>query len=269
LTPTEPAAKRFPPDHPEFDAMAKWYDFDYERRMRKDLLFYTRCAVDGGDPVLELGAGTGRITAHLAKAGFHVTGVEISTEMLVRAEARLAKLKGARGRARIVRGDMAELEVRGRFRTVLVPFRAFHHLYAVDRQLRALRAIRNRLAPDGLAVINLFNPDLVELTEGNGKWLVAYERKRPKTNTRVVQRFRITCDFPRQMGYIDYVWDEYRGRRKIGSDHAPMRWRWFHRYEFEHLLDRAGLRPVRICGDFDGGPYEARSEEMIFLAVRR
>ena len=42
--------------------MAKWYDFDYDRRMRKDLPFWRRCAAEGGDPVLELGAGTARIT---------------------------------------------------------------------------------------------------------------------------------------------------------------------------------------------------------------
>jgi SAM-dependent methyltransferase len=257
-----------PLDHPEFDAMAKWYDFDYESSMRKDLPFYRRCAAEGGDPVLELGAGTGRVTAHLARSGFHVTGVELSGAMVEIAERRLAGLRKAKGSARILRGDMADLRLPGKFRTVLVPFRSFHHLYSVERQLSALRGIRRRLASTGVAVIDLFNPDLTELAAYDGRLLVSYERKRPRTGTRVVQRFRMSCDFPRQMGYIDYVWDEYRGRRKIGSDRAPMRWRWFHRYEFEHLLARAGLKPFRILGDLDGGPYRADSEEMIFFAAR-
>jgi SAM-dependent methyltransferase len=255
-------------DHPEFDAMAKWYDFDYERRMRRDLPFYLDCAMEGGDPVLELGAGTGRVTAHLAKAGFRVTAVELSRAMLALAERRRQKLGAAGRRIRFLQGDMAELKVPGKFRTVIVPFRSFHHLYTVDRQLAALRGIRSRLTADGLAVFSLFRPDLEELHANVGKTLVSYERKRPETGTRVIQRFRMTCDFPAQMGYLDYYWDEYKGSRKIGRDHAPMRWRWFHRFEFQHLLARAGLRAVRLLGGYDHRPFDDRCEEMIFLAVR-
>jgi hypothetical protein len=98
--------------------------------------------------------------------------------------------------------------------------------------------------------------------------LVSYERKRPETDTRVIQRFRMTCDYPAQMGYLDYYWDEYRGTRKIGRDHAAMRWRWFHRFEFQHLLARAGLRAVRLLGGYDGRPFDDKCEEMLFFAAR-
>ena len=251
----------------EFDGIAKWYDFDYDQRMRADLPFYVRCAAEGGNPVLELGAGTARVAAYLAKRGFRVTGVELSEAMLERGRERVARLPPTAERVRLVRGDMAELTVRGRFGTVLVPFRAFHHLYTLERQLAALRAIRRRLSPGGIAVIDLFNPNLGELQKYDGKLRVSYERKHSSRGTRIVQRFRIRCDFERQLGWLDYYWDEYRGKRKIGSDHAPMQWRWFHRFEFEHLLARAGLRTIRVCGDFDGGPWEHDSEEMIFFAM--
>jgi SAM-dependent methyltransferase len=252
----------------EFDAIAKWYDFDYDTRMRRDIPFWLACAREGGDPVLELGAGTGRITAHLARAGFRVTGVELSTKMLELAEKRFARLGPLRGSARFVQGDMAALRVRGRFGTVLVPFHAFHHLLTTERQLAALRGIRRRLAPGGLAVFGLFRPDIPEFLSYDGKLVVAYERKRPSTGTRVVQRFRMAVDVEKQIGMIDYFWDEYRGARRIGRDHAPMKWRWFHRWEFEHLLARAGLRPVRIAGDYDGRRFDGRSDEMIFFAAR-
>jgi len=73
---------------------------------------------------------------------------------------------------------------------------------------------------------------------------------------------------PRQLAYVEYIWDEYRGGRKIGSDRAHMRWRWIHRYEFEHLLARAGLRVVRLVGGFDDRPYDDDAREMIFFAMR-
>ena len=253
---------------PEFDAMAKWYDFDYERRMRKDLPFYRACAEEGGGPVLELGAGTGRVTAHLAKAGFDITGVEISGRMLELGRLRMERLGEAGQRVQLVQGDMAALDVRGKFRTVIVPFRTFHHLHTIDRQLSALDAIRRKLAPDGIAVIDLFRPNLAAFADSEGRLSVAYEKKLPKSDDRVVQRFRVKCDWEQQLAAIDYYWDVYRGTRRISRDHAPMQWRWFHRYEFEHLLARAKLRVVRIVGDFEGTPYDEKSEEMIFFAVR-
>jgi len=255
-------------DHPEFDAMAAWYDFDYERRMRADLPFWRRCARESGGPVLELGAGTGRVAGFLAKAGFDVVGVELSREMVARAEARRARLGAAGRRLRFVAGDMSRLAVRGRFRTILVPFRAFNHLYTVERQLAALEGIRRRLAPGGLVVLDLWNPDLPELREQEGRVQVSYERRDPRTGCRVVQRFRIRSDVPSQMGHLDYWWDVYRGTRRVRRDHAPMRWRWFHRFEFEHLLARAGLEPRRVFGDYRGGPLGPRSEDLIFVAGR-
>ncbi len=265
---SSPPSDGLPADHPEFDAIAKWYDFDYERRVKIDLPFYVRCAVEGGNPVLELGAGTGRVTQALALGGFDVTAVDLSEEMLERARRRFERLESARGTVRFVRGDMADLDVRGRFGTILVPFRSFHHLVSADRQLAALRGIRRRLAPGGLAVVDLFKPDLTYFGAIEGKTKISYERTRRETGTKVVQRFRLICDFPRQIGYIEYMWDEYKGKRKIGSDRATMRWRWIHRYEFEHLAALAGLRVVRLIGGFDGRPFEADAEEMIFFLAR-
>jgi SAM-dependent methyltransferase len=247
--------------------MSKWYDFDYDRRVRHDLAFYAACAREGGGPVLELGAGTGRVTAALARAGFDVTGVEISRAMLLRAEARRRKLGAVGERIRFVAGDMSRLALRGRFGTVVVPFRSFNHLYTVDRQLAALDGIRRRLRPGGLAVIDLWNPDLATVTAQAGRVLLSYERKDPRRGTRVVQRFRMRLDVPEQMGYLDYWWDTYRGNRRVSRDHAPMRWRWFHRFEFEHLLARAGLAVRRLCGDFEGGALTARSEDLLFVVT--
>ncbi len=265
---SSPPSASFPQDHPEFDAIAKWYDFDYERRVREDLAFYFRCAVEGGNPVLELGAGTGRVTQVLALGGFDVTAVDLSKEMLDRARVRFERLTNVRGKVRFVEGDMGALKLRGKYRTILVPFRSFHHLATAERQLAALRHVRRLLHPGGIAVFDLLQPDVTYFRALDGKTKISYERKRRETGTKVVQRFRMLCDLPRQLAYIEYIWDEYKGRRKIGSDRAHMRWRWIHRYEFEHLLARAGLRIVRIVGGFDGRPYESDAREMIVFAMR-
>jgi len=48
---------------------------------------------DFGDPILELGCGTGRITMALAEAGKRITGLDLSGRMLERAVKKRAALR--------------------------------------------------------------------------------------------------------------------------------------------------------------------------------
>src|SRR6266576_3644021 len=47
----------------------------------QDVAFYRAAARDFGDPILELGCGTGRITMTLAEAGKRITGLDLSERM--------------------------------------------------------------------------------------------------------------------------------------------------------------------------------------------
>src|SRR5260370_12894058 len=48
----------------------------------QDVAFYRDAARDFGDPILELGCGTGRITMALAEAGKRITRLDLSERML-------------------------------------------------------------------------------------------------------------------------------------------------------------------------------------------
>ena len=52
-----------------------------------DVELYLRLAEVVGDPILELGCGTGRVLAPLAAAGHRITGIDRSRPMLDRARA--------------------------------------------------------------------------------------------------------------------------------------------------------------------------------------
>ena len=60
-----------------FDRFARFYDADY-RHYQDDLDLILDLADQTGDPILELGCGTGRVLAPLLEAGHTVTGVDIS-----------------------------------------------------------------------------------------------------------------------------------------------------------------------------------------------
>ena len=61
----------------DFDSFARFYDLDYDS-FQDDVAFYLGLAEHTGGPLLELGCGTGRLLIPLARAGFEITGVDLS-----------------------------------------------------------------------------------------------------------------------------------------------------------------------------------------------
>src|SRR3989454_8174664 len=108
----------------------------------QDVAFYRDAAREFGDPVLELGCGTGRITMALAEAGKRITGLDLSERMLERAvKKRATLLVEARERAHLVQGNMAGVDPRGKIPPgpipsppLLPPPQGRHHRHSPARR---------------------------------------------------------------------------------------------------------------------------------------
>src|SRR5258708_34675961 len=88
----------------------------------QDIAFYRSATREFGDPVLELGCGTGRVTMALAEDGYRVTGLDLSERVLERAaQKRAAFVREARERVRFVQGDMTGCDRAAQFGLVICP----------------------------------------------------------------------------------------------------------------------------------------------------
>jgi SAM-dependent methyltransferase len=106
----------------EHYADAALYDYEYRRR-RADVTFYRELAKRRGGPILDLGAGSGRVTIALARDGHDVTAVDRSPGMLAKLRERVAALPAAvAGRVEIVAGDLCTFAVTGKFPLVIAAF---------------------------------------------------------------------------------------------------------------------------------------------------
>jgi SAM-dependent methyltransferase len=112
-------------------------------------------AAAGGGPVLELGAGSGRLALPLAERGLETWAVDASPAMVSRL---LAKPGGERVHA--VVADMAELDLDGPppFAVVLCAFNTFFNLTSGGAQRRCLARVAGLLAPAGRLVVEAFVP---------------------------------------------------------------------------------------------------------------
>lgn len=134
------------------------YDLLFDDRT-DDVRFYTGLA-RGHARVLEYGAGTGRVTVPLARAGSAVVAVEREPAMLAGLRERLDREpEEVRARVTVVAADATALDLGERFERVLFPFNGLAHLHAAEAQSAFFSRVRRHLAPAGLFAFDLWLPE--------------------------------------------------------------------------------------------------------------
>lgn len=262
---------------------ASRYDADYRAVGREeDLAFWTDLAHrlcpptdDGpGGPILELGCGTGRVTLPLARAGFAVSAVDASPDMLGRLRQNLAEEDdevAERVQPVLADGRRAEMPG-GPFPLVLAPFRVVQHLVGVTDQRAFLSVVRRHLAPGASFVFDVFQPDYAVI--GGGTYEATEdEHEDPETGRPVRRHIRAVQHPERQVLELTVRWvatdgeADNEGGGEVLATAGPTPVRWFTRFELEHLLARDGLEVAEVWGDFEGNPHGPGASEIIVRAV--
>ena len=247
---------------------AALYDYEYRRR-RADVTFYRQLASRRAPRrILELGAGSGRVTIPLARDGFEVVAVDRAPAMLDLLRARVAKLPAAaRRRVTIVEGDLRDFDAGGRFPLAIAAFNVVEHLYTRAEVDVCLRRVAAHLAPRGAFAFDVQLPDLA--------WLLRDPRKRwaktrftdPTTGRRLQYSTSHDYDPVSQIVVIRLHYDPLDG--KGDARVVTLTQRKFFPAELEALVAHAGLRVVERYGDFLWGPLVGAAESQVLVCERR
>src|SRR5262249_47678720 len=104
------------------------YDLVTPGAFQGDVEWYCNLARASGGPVLELGAGTGRVTLAIASSGVAIHALDSDPAMLQRLRAKLATQRpDVQARVSVVSGDMRAFDLDERFALIICPFRSFLH----------------------------------------------------------------------------------------------------------------------------------------------
>jgi SAM-dependent methyltransferase len=246
---------------------AAYYDLTYRRR-RKDVRFYETLARKVKGPVLELGAGTGRVALALARAGKHVVAVEPVPAMRVRAAAKAARLSSAaRARVELRAGDMRRVRLGRTFPLVIAPFNVMMHLYTREDMSRALTTVRHHLMPRGRFVFDVLMPDLRAMLRTPGRLYRGPRVIHPETGHAYEYFEAFEYDAVRQVQLVSMVFqscDELEDLRVL-----PLSQRQFFPEELITILHANGFSVEARFGDFDEQPLGSDSESQIIVARAR
>jgi SAM-dependent methyltransferase len=145
---------------------AIWHDVECGA-YAADLAAWTETASAAPGPVLELGAGTGRVALHLAAAGLEVVAVDRSAALLdelrVRARARRLPVEALVGDAHA----LTRIEGLGRaFGAILAPMQLVQILGGAEARAAMLRGAAERLADGGVVGCALLGDDAETIAAG-------------------------------------------------------------------------------------------------------
>lgn len=239
-----------------YDDFADLYDHQYDI-YRDDLHFYASVAEKVGGPVLEVGAGTGRVTAFLARRGVNITGLEPSARMIARGQERAAKENLG---LKFVQGDVRTFKLEERFPLIIAPFNALMHLYTPNEQLQALENLHAHLVTGGQLIFDLYVPRFGKMHTLRHEGETFHAPDGTRTDIFLMQRH----DKVRQHIVTEYFMDSVQPGGTLKRRHFELTQRYYTRYEVEWLLRFAGFESPRVTGSFQGGPLEKSSDVMVF-----
>lgn len=210
--------------------------------------------------VLELGCGTGRVTALLAPRVSRLAAVDLSPDMLRRARRKFPP----GGSVGLVRADVLDLPLRPGFDLAVAANGVFSHLLEDGQRLRALRQIAGRLRPGGSVYVDAF-------------WL-SRQRRSECAGPDGERRTRTVGEGPESLRVAErWICDResarcrvhYRYRHPDGSrEEAQSVLRFWTESEVRRLFPKAGLRLTATWGGYDRSRWSPGSGRLVARARR-
>jgi SAM-dependent methyltransferase len=277
----------------EHYADAALYDYEYRRR-RADVTFYRELARRrGATHILELGAGSGRVTVPLARDGRRVVAVDQSAAMLGRLRDRIARLPSpVADRITPVIGDLRTFSVAGRFPLAIAAFNVLEHLYTRGEVTACLQRIAAHLDPGGAFAFDVQLPDLAWLIRDPTRRWAKTRFTDPTTGRAMYYSTNHDYDPVSQIALIRLYYEpadepaspagrqDGRGRRAhsapaagvAGAASRPastrvvkLSQRKFFPAELEALVASAGFRVTERYGDFSFRPLDGSAESQVLV----
>lgn len=242
-----------------YEAFASVYDLFMEQVEYDQWLSHIHAVWDrlGVKPktIIDLGCGTGSILLPLAKEGFAVIGVDLSTEMLTEAD---HKAMEAGLSVRLACQDMTELELGEEADCILSLCDCMNYLTEDGQLAEAFQSIARHMKKDSIFLFDMnteykFREVLGQNVFGSAEESAAYIWENDYDEEEKINEYYVSFFIEQENGLYERV-EEYHYERAYSME------------EIEHGLQAAGMELVEVYDGYSFDAPHAESERLLFAA---
>jgi SAM-dependent methyltransferase len=254
------------------------YDLEHEGD-EDDVVFYLRLLARWQPRrVMELAAGSGRVTIPLARAavasGIDIVGLEREGPMLDEAIRKRDRLDDdARRCLTFVAGDMRAWRSAQPFDLVIAPCSSLSHLLTLDEQIAAWRCASDNLCDGGRFVVDLTMPNLAAYADSmqtppRALLEIDIDTRDANSGTRLL-RYKTTSYLPHeQRAEIRFLYDKFPDRSGVDRYISDFDCHVYYPREVELLFRLTGFRVEAWFGDYSMRRLGRSSRQLIGVGVK-
>ena len=236
----------------------------HHQNFREDIPFWQSLARWQGNPILELGCGTGRVLIPLAQTGQTIFGIDNSPDMLAFLNQQFTG--ELRPNIHIIEGDMTNFQIDTQFRLIILPCNTYSTFDAKTRS-SMLTCIFDHLAPGGVFGVSMPNPNLLlDLEESISELAIETIFSHPETGYPV----QVSSRWERKVSVLSFIWhydhllpNGQVERITTTTDHQLTT---VEQYKTEMLRARFTIKST--YRNFETDPYTPDSNYLIILAQK-
>lgn len=249
-----------------------WAEFSNDAR---ETPFLLQEIAKYGQPVLDVGCGTGRVLLPLLRAGIDIDGCDISADMLHYCQ---SKATSEGFNPKLYNQPMHAFELPRKYKTIYI-CDSIDLAGSREKVLEALYRCYAHLEDGGALLLNI-QPGYTS-SETWKLWLkekrLALPQPWPEDGHRNIGtdgsehiiRFRLLQVDPLEQNFTRQVrLEKWQSGKLVAAEEYTLRENMFLKNELLLMLKVAGFRDITVRGDYTDEPATAEHEELVFTAIR-
>ena len=243
---------------------SRFYDI-YVGGWLEDLSFYLDYARGLGMPLLEVGAGSGRLTIPLARAGYSVVAMDNSGAMLAILKSRLVQeAEEVRKRVEIIEADAKTLKLDNKYDLIIVPFFTFNYFLTSQAQKTVLERLVHHLTGNGTIIIDIFIP-YSRIKECPPEPVLRVDTIEANTGNKIRGWNVYSMDLKEQIECRRHIFEVTKPDSTVSKREFVTKRRYSFRPELEQLFSNNGLFVESVFTGYDKKEAQPDSERLQYV----
>lgn len=248
---------------------SEFYDLHRPEAGSKEVNFYSHLLKTVEGPILEAMCGSGRILIPLLEEGYQIDGVDNAAHMLSNCQKRCAtkQLK-----VQLFNQPLEELSLSKKYACIFIALGSFQHFS--DHRITAfqvLQRLHDHLLPGGSLLIDMIVPwGLIQASIQENVYshevqtVESQQTVTPSNGVKITSK-TIAKIYPNeQLAISENYYEKVVDDKTIAKEKESIAFRWYHRYEMELFLEKAGFSVTHVWNE----SFEPNLQSTVYQAIK-